>query len=290
MPWFALFTYVALLTGSWATGVRLAKSGLRGLRIALAAGVAVVGLGFLAMVRPDIWVRILPWRDVLFVSNLFPIAVAVVTPSLLLRLKTRPQRVRFAGLAGILFLLTLRETALLFKPPAASKVTWIDHNGICRQTSRETCSAAALVTLLRRHGIAATEEEMVKLAWTRRDQGTTQLGLCRALSVKAGASDGFRATIKHIDADRLIALGKPAVITVGLGRLANSKEAQEFGAAYEWSPGSLHDVTFLGRSETKPGHVRIGEPDFGLEEWPEEHLRYLYRGFALMLDSSAGGK
>lgn len=289
MPWFALSIYVALLAASWAAGVRLAKTGLQGLQIALAAGFAAAGSGFLAIFRPDIWVRIVPWRDGLFISNLFPIAVALVTPSLLLRLKTRPERFRFGVLAAVLFLLSLRETALLFKPPAASKLTWIDRDGVCRQTSRETCSAAALVTLLRHHGIDATEAEIVKLAWTRRDQGTTQLGLYRALSAKAGASGGVQATIEHIDADRLMALGEPAVITVGLGRLGNSKEAEEFGAAYEWSPGALHDVTFLGRSDTKPGHVKIGEPDFGLEEWPEEHLRYLYRGFALRLDTPQAG-
>jgi hypothetical protein len=29
---------------------------------------------------------------------------------------------------------------------------------------------------------------------------------------------------------------------------------------------------------------RVGDPDYGLEEWPEEHLRYLYLGTALFLE------
>lgn len=287
MPTPALILYLAMLVLAWFIAIRLTIRSKKDARISIGAGLSVAALGCVAILRPDIWVRLVPWHDALFISNLFPVAAAFLLPPLFRLLKTRAQQIRLGVLAAILFTLSLRETAQFFAPPARSKLTWIDRDGICRQSSRETCSAAALVTLLHLHGIQSSENEIADLAWTRQGQGTAMLGLYRALNLKAATTNGLKPALLQIDADRLIAEGKPAVITVGLARVGNSKEAAEFGAAYEWSPGALHDVVFMGRSSTKPGHVKIGEPDFGLEEWPEEHLRYLHRGFAITLESVA---
>ncbi|MEZ6193047.1 MAG: hypothetical protein R3C45_17380 [Phycisphaerales bacterium] len=46
--------------------------------------------------------------------------------------------------------------------------------------------------------------------------------------------------------------------------------------------GVYHDVVFMGSDPDDPDRVLIADPDMGLESWPVEHMRYLFRGVAVM--------
>ena len=285
MPFVPLLVNLMLIVAAIAAAVALARHGKRAAIASIAIGVATILAGVLTIFRQDLFVAAVPVADALFYANLFPIGVAFFVPPLFRFSKARGERVRLGILGTILLVVSLRETAYHWKPAAISNRTWIDENGVCRQSSIDTCSDASLVTLLRQYGIEITEQEAVDLARTKLGRGTIHLGLYRALRLKTADRPELHATIRKLSVDQLLTRNKPAIMTVGLPRYGNSEEAAAFGAKYEWTPGVLHDVVFLGRAENRPGFVRIGEPDFGIEEWPEEHLRYLFYGFAVMLEN-----
>lgn len=251
---------------------------------AMAASAALLVLGVAVFARPDFAVRVLPMESLLFHANLFPLAAALFAPSVFAFARKRGQRIRMGVLCGTLFALSLWDYGNFLAPLARVGPAHVDENGIVRQTSGDTCSAAAVATLLGRHGIALTEAEAVRLCHTRAGRGTTHLGTWRALNAACDRRDR-RVVLRHPDVDGLLALGTPALVTVGLPRLGASAEAKSFGRTYDWQPGVLHDVVLLGPDPERAGHVLVGEPDFGLESWPVEHLRYLYRGYALWIET-----
>lgn len=284
MPTVPLIVNILLLTAAIVAAVGLARRGKREAAASIAIGVALIGAGAATIFRQDLFVAVVPMADAIYYANLFPLGVAFFVPPLFRFSKSRGERIRLGILGAILLVVSLRETAYHWKPAAVSNQTWIDEDGVCRQSSLDTCSAASLVTLLRQYDINITEQEAVDLARTKLGRGTIHLGLYRALKLKTADRPELRATIRRLTVDDLLARNKPAIMTVGLPRYGNTAEAAAFGEKYEWRPGVLHDVVFLGRAENRPGFVRIGEPDFGIEEWPEEHLRYLFYGFSVMLE------
>jgi hypothetical protein len=169
------------------------------------------------------------------------------------------------------------------------------------QSGNDTCSAAAIVTVLGRFGIQTTEAEAARLAVTREGRGTRPLGVLRAVHMltrnqrnpaRYGNSDGrgdLRVRLRRIDLSDLLALDTPAILTVGVPESPESPEEIELVTLYNWSPGVVHDVVYLGLCADDPGRVWIGEPQFGLERWPVETLGLLYRGFAVTVEAEWGG-
>jgi len=59
-------------------------------------------------------------------------------------------------------------------------------DGVCRQTSYETCGAASMVTLLNSKGISTTEGEMARLSMTAPRLGLSPQGAAYGLKRKLG--------------------------------------------------------------------------------------------------------
>lgn len=149
---------------------------------------------------------------------------------------------------------------------------------VCRQTNSSTCSAAAAATLLRYHGIKATEAEMIDLCFTRRD-GTSLGGLARGLRNKAPDKTVKMASLKLEDLKR--ESQHPAILIVGL-----TPEVAERDPRYEeqwgWAVGLRHAVVCFGF--TKDGNPIIGDPSVGREVWSEKGLSDLWTGAAVWLE------
>jgi hypothetical protein len=159
-------------------------------------------------------------------------------------------------------------TPLLGSPPPIGPDRWTD--GVCRQSCTSSCSAAAAATVLKSHGIAATEREMIDLCLTRR-QGTTILGVYRGLRLKTAGtpwhvwvSDEPLATIDHWPL--------PAVITIkGSGVNAGTGGV---GGMFDISPG--HDIVLFARL---PGNrYAIGDPFTGRQTWTSGQMAAAYAG------------
>lgn len=152
---------------------------------------------------------------------------------------------------------------------------WSD--GICLQTTKQTCSAAAAATLLTLHGIDATEQEMAELCLTRR--GTNWMGLYRGLKMKTAGTD-WDVEVFTGSPEGLRSLNGPAVLSVGLEREARVDRIYQ--AELGWRPGLRHSVVLLGFVTDL---IEIGEPtpDVGRERWTQQDLQALYLGQGMRL-------
>jgi hypothetical protein len=248
-----------------------------------AAGVLIVLLDLWLNRRPDLYLMILPFADALYFDNWFPFGAALFCGAMPAFAKGKAQRVRVTVLLLVLFAISWRPTGHEMRPLAESTENHVDADGVVRQTSRETCAAAATATFARLYGVTSNEAEMIERARTLRGRGTTKLGVYRALRLTLTDRPELSPRVLKRTVDWLVERNKPAIITVGLPR-DGSPEALAFGEKYDWPLDSYHEVVYLGNNPDRPGHVLIGEPDYGRESWPEEHLRYLYAGFAVVVE------
>lgn len=149
--------------------------------------------------------------------------------------------------------------------------------GICQQTTKQTCSAASAATLLKLHGIEATEQEMAELCLTRR--GTNWMGLYRGLKMKTFGTE-WDVEVFTGSPDQLRLLHSPAILSVGLTRDATGDRFYQ--TELGWRPGLRHSVVLLGFVTDL---VEIGEPtpDAGRERWTKGDLRELYLGQGMRL-------
>lgn len=149
--------------------------------------------------------------------------------------------------------------------------------GICLQTTKQTCSAASAATLLTMHGIEATEQEMAELCLTR--QGTNWMGLYRGLKKKTVGTE-WEVEIFTGSADELRSLGGPSILSVGLSRPGDTDPLYQ--TELGWTPGVRHSVVLLGFVLDL---VEIGEPtsDAGRERWTGGELQELYLGQGMRL-------
>jgi len=166
---------------------------------------------------------------------------------------------------------------LLGEPPACDDL-WTQ-DGICLQTTNQTCTAACAATLLRQCGINADEQEMAELCLTR--SGTTWQGLYRGLKLKTSGT-AWDVRVVQGDLKQLLSQAhSPMIVSVGLEKYA------DIDGSYEredgWQPGMRHSVVLLGIHS----HGRIGvvdpNPEIRREHWSSDELETLYRGPAMQL-------
>ena len=151
---------------------------------------------------------------------------------------------------------------------------------VCLQTSPASCAAAAAATLLRAHGIDATEAEMARLCLTR-EAGTPNHGLYRGLKLKTDRT-GWRVEVFRTDTAGLRSQDRsgPAVLLVRLdpGPGVDRRYEQLWG----WTPGVNHTVVFFGFTEGGE-KVDMGDPAVGREHWSARDLHVLWHGEGVRL-------
>lgn len=219
-------------------------------------------------------VRLLPFSNLIVIGNWFPFVASLLgglsSAQSSLPLWRRGLTVIGLQLAGVFVVLW----PLMGTAPQCGHA-WSD--GICLQTTNETCSAAAAATLLQMHGIDSTEQEMADLCLTRR--GTNWMGLYRGLKKKT-AGTTWDVEVFTVSADQLRSLDGPSILSVGISQedQASSLYQTDLG----WTPGVRHSVVLLGFVTDL---VDIGEPtpDAGRERWTEGELHQLYLGQGMRL-------
>jgi hypothetical protein len=221
--------------------------------------------------------RWLPVSSLIVVSNWFPLflmalaAVVVRMPSS----AARHRRLLVASLAACSCYAAL--SPLLGQVPNCGE-QWTE-SGDCVQTTDYTCSAASAATLLRAHGIPATEREMAELCLTRR--GTSWLGIYRGLKLK---TQGTRWDVEVVRCSREELpkhCDSPLLIDVGLE--SGQHVDQAFREEYGWRPGLNHSVLLTGF--TSDAHAMIVDPMpmIGREEWDPATFKLLWRGYGMRL-------
>lgn len=248
----------------------------------VSTGLALLAiLGMIVYIR-ELWdnvllARLLPYSNLIVLGNWFPLVAGLLGGLAWRRIPGGgPKKGAYvAALTGIA-LVTL-AVPLWGEPPQCRNL-W--SNGVCLQTSSQTCSAASAATLLSQYGIDTTEQEMAELCLTRR--GTYWQGLYRGLKRK---TFGTRWDVEVFEGDldelRRRVQDGPVILTVGIPR--NADVDPIYTTRDGWRPGLLHSVIlfrFLPRRR-----VLIGDPsiDGGLEPWTLADLDVLWRGRGLQL-------
>ena len=219
--------------------------------------------------------RLLPFSSLPVLGDWLPPAVALLAGVAWGRVPGARWR-RSVLVAPFLMLCALRSYGLAFGgPPPLGEDRWKD--GVCRQTSAASCSAAAAATLLRAYGIDATEAEMAQLCLTR-EAGTTMHGLYRGLKLKTYRTP-WRVEAFRYDVEGLRREPGPVVLTVRLDPGPGIDERYE--RLWGWAPGVRHTVVFFGFQDD--GKTDIGDPAVGREHWRTEDVRVLWHGEGIRL-------
>lgn len=241
------------------------------------AAVVLILLGF--YVR-DVWdniilARWLPFSNLIVLGNGFPLAMAVLAGVAWNRVP--PPTIRRLAIVALLF----GSSAYAVYYPFRGQVpecgdNWEDD--ICRQSTHDTCSAAAAATLLRMHKIEATEQEMAKLCITRK--GTSWLGLYRGMKLKTAGTD-WDVEVFSSDGDELRQnKSYPAIVFMRLTAQVADRHPE-----YEtvgWIVGTSHSSVLMDMD--KDGLCLMGDPSVGRELMPLDDFKLLYekRGIRLV--------
>jgi len=243
---------------------------------------AILAVCALAWYIQNVWydvrlARWVPYSGLIIVGNWLPLFAAVLAA--LAWRSAAGSRVRQVVVTGAM--LATGSYAIAYPmlgstPDCGSR--W-DKMGTCLQTTRLTCSPACAATLLKRHGIDTTEQEMAELCLTR--CGTSWQGLYRGLKLKT-AGTPWDVEVVRCRPDQLAQIAdRPLILSVGLesGLPADTDFTREFG----WVPGVNHSVVLTGF--TKSGLAVIADPSLEMsrEQWDRPMLRALWRGYAIRL-------
>jgi hypothetical protein len=222
--------------------------------------------------------QILPYSNLIVIGNWLPPLAGLLGGFAWRRIYGRVYRKAFctsalavaAGYAAVL--------PILGEPPVCFN-EW-DRDGICLQTTMHTCTAASAATLLRLHGIDATEAEMAALCLTR--EGTTWMGLYRGLKHKTRGTRWDVEVIECSAADIPDEPTRPMILSVGLDAEAAAQHESRV-AEWGWRPGRGHSVLLLGKRGS--GNFKIADPapGYGIEIWSSENLAEFFQGTAVRL-------
>jgi ABC-type bacteriocin/lantibiotic exporter with double-glycine peptidase domain len=136
-------------------------------------------------------------------------------------------------------------------------------DGVCRQTSYETCGAASMVTLLNSKGISTTEGEMARLSMTAPRLGLSPQGAAYGLKRKLGQ------------------LGRSEDVSIKVPELKDLHELPKpFLAGIKFSFRTNHMICVL--ETTKDGLV-VGDPiSTGRKTWSWRQFDKLWSGIVIV--------
>ncbi|MBL8817561.1 MAG: hypothetical protein JNL58_16165 [Planctomyces sp.] len=240
---------------------------------------------YVQLVWGQLWiVQWIPLASVIVLSNWFPILLAVLAAILWLRLAGKPLLRRAPAQLALIGITIWSVVYVIPRTPPECQDEWIPAGRmfpwrVCRQTTPETCSAAATATLLDELGIAASEREMAQLCLTQR--GTTWLGIYHGLSVKLEGT-GRRVEFFEGSVEELIRRCEdhPVLLCCELTDIV-AAAVPEYQSEAGWIPGVLHSVVCFGTHE---GEFLIGDPSQKqLERWSRRDIINLWTGMGLTI-------
>jgi predicted double-glycine peptidase len=136
-------------------------------------------------------------------------------------------------------------------------------DGVCRQTSYETCGAASMVTLLNSKGIPTTEGEMARLSMT-----APRIGLS-----PHGAAHGLKRKLGQLERSEHVAVKVPELEDL-------HKLPKPFLAGIKFSTWTNHMVCVLDTTEK---YLVVGDPiSVGQKKWSWKNFRKMWSGIVIV--------
>lgn len=230
-----------------------------------------------------IWAETIQSSSVLCWSNLTPVVLGftagLASHTHGLRYRMRPAAALALMLLAVGFVATPIARPLFFPLSLDPNPRW--KSDVLLQSHPASCAPAAAVTLLRHHGIDASENELAGVCLSSR-LGTAPLGLYRGLHLLADRN-GFEAIVAdQLPKEWLHKQQLPVAAIVHFEALPGDLIRNRFlGNRF-----SGHVVTILGC--TDGGRWLIGDPAVGKVSWSEEELQQRITGEAIYLRPKSG--
>ncbi|MCW8131654.1 MAG: hypothetical protein KIS92_15010 [Planctomycetota bacterium] len=265
-----------LSAAAFALALRMYRAPGR-MRVLLGAAVsfALICLYSLGDKEPPWLQRLLPWSGLLVLGAWFTLPAAFLAGLAWRRVPGRAWRKALSCAALLVSAAYVAAMPLLGSAPRVANC-WKE--GVCLQTADSSCSAACAATILRDHGISASEAEMAELCLTR-ERGTTFFGLYRGLKLKtAGTPWDVETFTARVEDARDPAFG-PAILVVGIPRTGALDPRYERN--WGWVPGVQHAVVFY--EINRDGKPVMGDPSVGRECWDMAGLHELWLGKGIRL-------
>jgi hypothetical protein len=261
--------------GCFALALRLGKRlSRKWLYVAALATVAAL-FAFGSFLMDNIWLsHLLPFSNLIVVGNWLPPLAFFMAGIAWQLIPGRVRRIIY--IVPLLGICLYHSYAILFYTTPDCYDFWT-RDGICIQTEPASCSAACAATLLKLHGIDATEKEMARLCFTG-DWGTSRWGLYRGLKIKTVGTP-YNLKIFSSRADLEAPENQPSVIVVGLDR-GGTKDPR-YENDWGWRRGVKHAVIFLGGADD--GMVKMADPSIGREAWGWDSIDVLWRHVGICL-------
>jgi hypothetical protein len=217
--------------------------------------------------------QVLPFSNLIVLGNWQPLMVSTLAGLLWHRLPAQWWRKSAVTMALVATCLASVYRPILAQPPRMDD-RW--DGPVCMQTSPASCSPAAAATLLRAHGINASEQEMALLCLTS-DDGTPMHGLYRGLKIKTKDSPWDVYMFAGATIDDLRGVG-PVLLSVELRpEVRTMRQLQGAG----WIVGVPHSVVLMGFIDDE--RVAIADPSLGREIWALDDLKLLWHGDGVRL-------
>jgi len=218
-------------------------------------------------------IRLLPLSNAIVLGNWLPLGAAVLAG--IVAGQSSVPAWRRATTVGMLTGLAWYTIAYdMFAPaPQPDRPRFLQ--GVCMQTTADSCSACCAVALLTEHGIPARESEMMELCLTRRG-GTPELGLYRGLKLKT-QNTPWDVDILSRQPETLL---QPDVYPVLL--LVDAEPFDEDAVQPWWRPRKAHHAIVAFGIKDK-GTIEVGDPGSGRLTWTIDRLRQCWFGGGLRL-------
>lgn len=274
----SLILIVALAIGAFVLSVRFCRSRSESVRNAVGLLVILLGGIYLRFAWDQTFLATLvPNSEMVVLGNWFPIFAAALAGVVWTGSGEFARRAIPVAMLGVVSVISIASPLSGEKPVCGE--SW--RGGVCLQTTPYTCSPASAATLLRIHGIEATEREMAELCLTRigtTQRGTNWMGLFRGLSKKV-ADSPWRVEVFDVSANAKET--PPATPAILVARLPVDSQNHELRDTSGWLPGQAHSVVYLGNLTDDV--LIVGDPTVGRELWRRDDLTTLWTGRGLRL-------
>jgi len=223
--------------------------------------------------------RFIPLANVIVLGNWIPLGAAILGGIVAVQAKIPAwRRTATVGMLTGLAWYTVGCDLLASRPQPATP--WFQ-DGVCMQTTVDSCSACCAATILMECGIPASENEMMELCLTRRG-GTPELGLYRGLKLKTQKTIWDIQILSCTPEAFLQPDAYPALLLVDVN-------GPSLGTRSWWRPRRAeHAVIAYGI--TQSGLIEVGDPSAGRKRWSLEQLRQCWLGDGLRLVRRESGR
>jgi ABC-type bacteriocin/lantibiotic exporter with double-glycine peptidase domain len=153
------------------------------------------------------------------------------------------------------------QSSWIFLPSGVLKTKPLFVDGVCIQSTKYSCGAAVLVTVLRHWGIPSSEKEMATLSYTTMGSGTKMIRIANALMQKVEPL-GLKVGVLRLDWEELGRVKKPCIVDIR-STLFSDHVVVVFDLKDDW--------------------VEIGDPSCGRRALSKEDFLEDWRGYGIVL-------